>query len=145
MKVTLNWAAYFRRFCEAHGEPVKYRGRLLFRDGFMYSAHSYSGPEYWPAPEDVERLQRAYWACRAKMVRVQLKELLRDADSVVRAQYGRSVPLQQTVSFIDDDGKRVVTADNVDHLAITERIEWLKSEYDKSLEELANVGNVPVG
>lgn len=135
--MTYDWAAYFKKFCEVHGEPVPFRGRLLFRDGFMYSASDYSGPEWFPDAAEVEELARQYWSIRLKIVRAKAVELTAEAKNLVSDQYGRSVPLQTRSSYVDDDGKRIHIAADVDRAAVVERIKWLVEDAKECEQMLA--------
>jgi hypothetical protein len=127
--IRLDWRAYFAKFCEEHGEPVNYRGRLLFRDGYMYSATNHAGPEYSPpAGEELLRLQRDYWSLRRKMIQEQIDDLTYVAESVFQMQAGRSVKLQQTNVYKDDEGKVKIEVGDVDRVAMLERMRWLVAE-----------------
>ena len=108
-QVHLDWVAYFRKFCEAHGEPVQYKGRLLFQDGWTYSKTNPAGPE-WPPPEDEQefvRLVRAYWLIKLRFLETESKQL----DNYIRALSSmsdfKSVPLQQITLLRDAKDKKV--------------------------------------
>ena len=141
----LDWAAYFRKFCELHGEPVAYRGRLLFRDGYTYSASDYAGPEWAPPsdPAELAALQRAYWQLRLKMVEVELARTKAHVTAVFEAQAVRGAPLQVRVSYVDDDGKRREESADVDRQALVERMKWLTSDAidcERELRRLSDGG-----
>jgi len=146
--IRLDWAAYFRKFCELHGEPVAHRGRLIFRDGYAYSSSNYEGPE-WPPPEDsaeLAALVRAYWQSRLRMVEAEIAQLKQTVQGLFEAQAGRSAPLQHTVSYVDDDGKRRVEAADVDRAALVERMKWLVDdarECQRALREQADERQEP--
>lgn len=136
--VRLDWAAYFRKFCELHGEPVKHNGRLIFRDGYAYSATDHAGPEYPPPsdPRELLLLRRVYWVKRRRMVQAEMDELKATVRALFEAQSGRSAPLQQTTSFVDDDGKRQVSVGDVDRQALLERMKWLVDDARECNSEL---------
>lgn len=130
-RVTLDWREYFRVFSEAHGgNPVIWKGRQLWQDGWQYSATDYAGPE-WPAPTDkaeLKLLQRAYWSERKKIVEEQLKEVRQELDRLKQAQCGRSVPLQQIVISTDAEGNRTASRDHLDLGPLVEREDWLAKD-----------------
>lgn len=143
-EVRFDWPAYFRKFCELHGEPVRHKGRLLFKDGYQYSASDYAGPE-WPPPEDASELAalvRAYWSERLRMVQVEIAKLKDVVKAVFEAQAGRSAPLQQVVSYVvDDDGKRRVEASDIDRQALIERMKWLVDDAIECERELRGLSD----
>lgn len=138
-EVELDWPAYFQKFCEKHGEPVPYRGRLLFPDGFMYSATDHAGPEYFPDDNELPRLKRAYWVTRLRMVRAEARALTQSIDSYLSAQSSRSVPLQQTVVYRDSEDRTRYETTEVDELAMRERLRWLIDDIRECREQLAGV------
>lgn len=105
--VYLDWRAYFYRFMEAHGgNPVHHNGRLLFHDGWQYSATAYQGPE-WPPPEgdELKQLQITYWTLRLNVVKPQADNLRRELQHLHHLQKGLSAPLMQAVqTWVPADG-----------------------------------------
>ncbi len=97
-KVRLDWRAYWKEFSREHGDyPVKFRGVLLFRDGWTYSSSGYAGPE-WPPPADetaLRKLVRGYWLLRKREVRKLWWEQQTEYDGLKRLQSTRSQPLQR--------------------------------------------------
>jgi len=147
MRVRYDWRAYFRKFCEVHGEPVKWRGKLLFRDGWAYSASNHAGPEYAP-PLDPSELIREYWTLRRAMVQAKIDELAYDVETVFLEQSRRSAPLQHVTSYRDEDGKLKVESTDVDRAALVERMRWLvdeAKECDRMLKEAIDGGESLVG
>lgn len=141
--VRLDWRAYFAKFCEEHGEPVNYRGRLLFRDGYMYSATNHAGPEYSPpVGEALSQLQSEYWTLRRRMIQEQIDDLTYVAESVFQMQAGRSVKLQQVTSYKDDEGRVKVEIGDVDREALVERMKWLVAEAKSADEMLRSLAPV---
>ena len=77
-QLEIDWRAYFYRFVQEHGEPVevspiesdRFRiySRLLFRDGWMYGAMDYQGPEFSPPgnPDQLRKLKLEYWTIEKK-------------------------------------------------------------------------------
>lgn len=140
---SIDWQAYFIAFCEAHGKhPVQWKGRLLFLDGWMYSSTDYKGPEY-PPPTDqhkLRHLKRMYWTQRRFAVRFTVNEVAARLEAIEQMQDGRSVPLQQTTRFWDDDLKKwQVVKGPVDTTTIKYRLQHLQADLvvcDQMLEEL---------
>ncbi len=110
-RVDLDWTAYYRRFREEHGEPVLFRGRATFPDGWQYSATDARGPEYEPPkdPTALRALLVGYWSVRRSIVKKARDELRDLADSLEASQRRLSVPLQQRVTVLDDETGRMVT------------------------------------
>ena len=153
LSVNLNWRAYFVQFCTEHGnDPIIYGKRLLFRDGWQYSAYDFAGPEYAP-PEDSKELvnlQKTYWKEKHRLIKSERKRLEMMKDSLWNFQNTKSAALQQAISFVDEDTKkRKVMIQGLDFSIIGGRIEWLNDEefecekelrnLDKKIEEVQNV------
>lgn len=109
----LDWKAYYRRFSEAHGgNPIVYKGRQLFRDGWTYSLNDYAGPE-WPPPADPKELltlQKVYYYTLWNRAQNELMALRSRYDAIKGLQETKSVPLQQSVEVRDNEapvGKQV--------------------------------------
>jgi hypothetical protein len=109
-KITLDWRAYFLTFCEKHGRnPIQYRGRLLFMDGWMYSATAYEGPE-WPPPvleSESKALIREYWLRRKAIISAERSALAKEIRDLEVAQETHSAALQQIVIYYDPDIKKL--------------------------------------
>jgi len=149
----LDWRAYFERFCSIHGlHPVVWAGKLLFPDGWQYSLTSYAGPEFPPeSPERAKALSRIYWRRRLSIVKREYN-LLRGRYMALKAlQATKSAPLQQRTRWPGSadgttqspDGRTAGwgTVENVDWLAIEQRLEWLKADIEhcqNQLQELAD-------
>ena len=142
VSIRLNWRAYFETFCQEHGDdPVVVDNRLLFRDGWMYSAHDFQGPEYRPPKDtkELERMQLQYWNARIIIVEDELKELRRMRDGLNGFQTSKSVPLQQSVTFTDDDGKRGTIVQDIDMGLFQERIMWLVEDRKECQEHITEL------
>lgn len=104
LRVELDWRAYFRAFCEAHGEPHEVGGRLWFEDGWSYSNTAYAGPEY-PPPADPERLRRCqldYWRQRRSEVNDERRLLASRLRGIEDLQSAKSMPLLRKVKVSED-------------------------------------------
>ena len=106
--VQLDWRAYYYRFVEEHGQPVPWKNRLLFPDGWTYSNVDYTGPEYPPPtdPEDLLALRVYYWGRKIVELEKKLRKARNEMEALRRLQQQRSVPLQCPVVYWDDDGKK---------------------------------------
>ncbi len=99
-KLHLDWREYFKKFVEAHGEPVDWQDRLLFRDGWQYSNTRYQGPEQ-PPPEDpanLRGLKITYWRRLHKRLSREANDLSQQIVMLTQWQNERSMPLQQRLS-----------------------------------------------
>lgn len=130
--LNLDWDAYFDSFKDVHGEPVRWRGVLLFADGWCYSAKDKSGPEYKPPTDsdELHQLKLSYWLTRFNMVRVE-RDILRDVISGLRAlERSHSLPLQQQTFVYDEaTGKQRARSQqvNIDELE-QGRLAWLEQD-----------------
>lgn len=142
LELALDWDAYFERFKEVHGEPVRYRQRLLFQDGWTYSARDKAGPEY-PPPTDareLHRLQTAYWLARLNLVTTE-RNFLRDTlQDLRRLQREHSLPLQHSALIRDDSGaaQRITQAIDLDELE-QGRLVWLERDVVDCQTQLADL------
>lgn len=140
-RIKLDWKAYFLEFCQKHGEPVQWKGRLLFRDGWMYSASDYGGPET-PPPKDFDELDQlclSYWLVRRSTLLRRLSDLLQERRTLSIAQSDRSVPLQVLVRREEEDGMTRVGYAELDFTTLDTHIDWFKTdiaECDIRLREL---------
>lgn len=133
----LDWKQYFLDFCEHHGGyPVEVRGRLLFRDGWQYSATDYAGPEYEP-PEDALPLVLEYWTARRSVLWRQLMALRMAVSGLKEAQRARSRPLVQ-VRRVKMDGGSSLVRSAVDFSVLDAEVSSLEKavcECDSNLTE----------
>lgn len=141
--VNLDWRAYFNRFSRAHGgDPVQYRNRLLFRDGWTYSATDYGGPE-WAPPEDLDEKRLfivAYWTRRRQIVLFERDQLAITLRELRHAQELKSVPLQQAIRYeaLNVDGKPTMATavGDIDFEALQGRLDWLTLDMDQCNQKL---------
>lgn len=141
-EVFIDWPAYYEDFCHEHHDPVEYGGRLLFEDGWTYSAFDYAGPE-WPPPEDegkLKGLKIRYWSLRKKIVVAEVQSLQTRLRAVDGLQSGKSLPLPLKY---DDSEQRgiagVVDWKDLDITAHHERLGALRQDVkdcDNHLREL---------
>lgn len=107
LRIRVDWKAYWKAFSEFHGgNPVEWEGRLLFEDGWMYSATSYRGPEFPPPPTekdgkpdpkgiaDLLVLKKIYWRRRKTIVQAALNQVADVIEQFEQDQRVRKVPLQ---------------------------------------------------
>lgn len=143
--LTLDWDAYFETFKTEHGDPVRWKGLLLFQDGWRYSAKHKSGPEY-PPPNDTEQLhylKTYYWLTRLNIVTAE-RNMLRDTVVGLRAlQRNHHLPLQQQTSVYDELSGRhaykaqILDIDELEH----GRLAWLEQDVldcQRQLQQLQN-------
>lgn len=137
-RVRLDWRAYWKEFSRQHGDyPVRYRGRLLFRDGWTYSNSSYEGPEWPPPSTDREKaiLLRAYWLLRKREVRAVWWEQYQELEQLRRLQSVKSLPLVHSSVWItkDESGtpKRQRYEGPVDFALMEGEVNRLKTELDE--------------
>ena len=136
----LDWRAYFRAFCEAHGgDPVAHGGRLLFQDGWQYSSTDHAGPE-WPPPEDPNKLlalRRFYWQRRRQIVEAEWRKLWEAVRGLEELQGHKSAPLQ---SQAGREGGERRAAGPLDLAGLKARLSWLQDDVgwcEQKLAELA--------
>lgn len=131
LHIQLDWQAYFKRFCEAHGgEPLEYKGRLLFRDGWQYSNSDYAGPEFAP-PIDLAAclaLRVTYWRRRREAVALELYELENSYQGLQQLQAKLTAPLQCTIRYENDEGKSELRTEDINFEMMAERLSWLRSD-----------------
>jgi len=147
--IRIDWKAYYLKFVEQHGGfPVHYLGRLLFRDGWMYSATDHKGPEWNPLydnegkevpPEKLIELKVAYWSLRLKSLRLAHRELVQAFDSLKQLQLSRSAPMQHTVTYVDDEGIRVTKSVDLNLQALETRMEWAAKDVEECELHLAQL------
>lgn len=144
-RVIIDWQEYFRRFCEVHGKfPLMYKGRLLFPDGWTYSATDHAGPE-WPPPDDEGRrneLRRNYWKLRLFAVKKELalaRDWLRQCEELIAT---RSVTPAQRTQFVGEDrtGRAVLQTQvaDLDVDGARQRVDWLERDEDMCRLNMVN-------
>ncbi len=141
-KVQIDWRGTYKNFKEQHGgDPVLYKGRLVFRDGWQHSASDYKGPEYSPPtdPAALNELKCAYWRTRLGVIREELYELQRRYNDLKQVQASRSGMLQQRYVTWDEEGKRSVEVGDLDFEAIKGRLDWLRSDVEQCEEQLRSL------
>lgn len=134
----LDWKAYFARFSELHGgNPLQWRGWLVFPDGWRYSASSHAGPE--AAPEDEAQakfLMSVYWKMRLASVTKERRELRMSLVGLEQQMRVMSAPLQQRIhqekSIQNEYGKeltvKVASACDLDLGELRSRIRELEED-----------------
>lgn len=132
-RVAIDWRAYFRAFCEAHGgDPVPFRGRLLFRDAWTYSSTDYRGPE-WPPPDDPAPWIRAYWLIRIKLARMELRTVEFFLEGLASLKAGRSGPLYRK-PLKGEEGPQLLDASPAEV-----RAKFLREDIARSEVELCTI------
>lgn len=135
MKVS--WRAYFKDFWQTHGgDPVAWRanpevdksGRLLFPDGWSYSARNVEGPEY-PPPEDEQKhlmLIKLYWHKRRAVLQEHYEQMRQTISELAEAQQKLSAALQiPSATLVEDD-------EGVAH----RRVALMDIDFDSMIEDL---------
>lgn len=144
--ISLDWDAYFAQFKELHGEPVRFRQKLLFPDGWTYSLKSKEGPE-WPPPSDSERLHRlqmSYWLTRLSLVQTEFNTLQDILTNLRSLQRSRSLPLQVVSTVYDEEqGKyrRAALPLNLDEIE-NGRLAWLHDDIAQCHSKLRELESV---
>lgn len=146
----IDWRATYGRFAELHGgNPLEWRGWLLFPDGWRWSATSHLGPELGPDGEGQRRELRAvYWKMRLASVNKERRELRAALIGLEQAERVHSVPLQQRVARRttrkDERGNdvpcRIADSCDLDLEGLRNRIAWLEEDAgrcERIVEELA--------
>lgn len=144
--VEIDWRAYFKGLCDTLGEPVPYRGKLLFANGLTYSATDFRGPEWAPPDDPAERneLDVAYWLIRRRMVSDELRRCQNELHELAMEVTGRHGELMMTQRLFDEEtGKLMVRAVPLDLETARLRIKDLQGEISVCDEELAACVNPP--
>lgn len=139
-KIVLDWKAYFIEFCRVHGEPVEHEGRLLFRDGWTYSATDYSGPEKGPPskPEELDLLTMHYWVKRKEGIKRELLKLTHALEVYAKQQSDHSLPLQQMTSV--REGEKVLKGYTaVDLAPMKQRVKWMRTDIEECDQRLREI------
>lgn len=105
-RLKLDFRAYFRNFIVEHGEPIRADGRLLFRDGWGYSATDHAGPEFPPPtdPEVLRQLQKQYWTRQYLKLNSERTPLANQIQALKDRDDRTSLPLQQRRSYETEEG-----------------------------------------
>ncbi|MFA5056518.1 MAG: hypothetical protein WC485_00255 [Opitutaceae bacterium] len=145
IKIRLDWRAYFLRFCQAHGEPVMHAGRLLFSDGWQYSATDYAGPEWPPAesPSELATRKHAYWSIRHENARQRLLYAERRLTGLQRWQDAKSLPLQQAFRQSDEAGMAHTVSTDIDLDTLTQQVELFRQELHDCESALTELSETP--
>lgn len=143
-KLRVDWRAYFKEFMGAHGDPVKWGQRLLFRDGWQYSALDYAGPEF-PPPIDLRelrQLQREYWKRRHLEVKAHYDVWKQQVDNLIQLSHQRgALPLSFRVRVYDEAKARMITTNApLDMPLVEQRLESLKQMLVEAEEQLELIG-----
>lgn len=142
--IELDWEKYFQEFCNVHGKyPVVYNDKLLFYDGWMYSADNWEGPEY-PPPKNKEQLIQLisyYWKRRYIIVQQEYDNLYHYIQGLEDLMRDKALPIFQRTEYRGDDGKMVTGTQQLDILLFRKRLEWLKDDIDNCERKLALVKN----
>lgn len=150
-EIVLDWREYYLSFCQEHGDPAEYGGRLLFEDGWTYSAFDYAGPE-WPPPEDkgnLKGLKITYWRLRRETVKAEAFNLQTKLRAINGLQRGKSMPLElryrmpgelpgATMIPLDSKGNPIIM--NLDVGAYSERLTMLEQDVEDCDERLRELG-----
>jgi hypothetical protein len=142
-RIVVDWRAYFHEFTKVHGEPILFRGKLLFRDGWQY-AQDYKGPEWGPPeePKELAKLVSLYYKHRlAILTRKQhdLKELLHDFE---QAQSIRKIPLYHKVIVVDDEGRRMRQSQPIAIKEWQDQVKWLDRDMQECNDRIAEAVKV---
>jgi hypothetical protein len=156
----IDWRATYRRFSELHGgNPLEWKGWLLFPDGWRWSATSYQGPEAAPENElEAKKLTTIYYRMRLVSVRREWRDL-----RVVLGQLEQSMrsmsdhdgvsPLQMRIvgekvgrnKWGDEITLRVPASCDLDLDRLRGRVQWLADDAalcERAINELSDA-NLP--
>lgn len=141
-EIQLDWQGYFRKFCAAHGgNPVTFKGRLLFRDGWQYHMN-HEGPEY-PPPEEFRLLKSyksAYWHTLRVLIRKELHEVGGQLTMLTTIQHRYSLPLQAVVTYRDEDGEQRQVRGDLETASLIKEFDFLRErllECNRHIENFA--------
>lgn len=146
--IQTDWKAYYDRFDAAHGGyPVRFKGKLLWADGWTY-AMDHAGPE-WPPPGDPKELkeyQVAYWSKRRAVLFNEVRRFKDDIQNLRQTQAAKNVPLQRVVRKPGTNAEGLsimrVEYEDLDFEILDEKLGWMEkdlSEMDSKVKELNNV------
>jgi hypothetical protein len=153
----LDWKAYYNRFAEIHGgNPLQWKGWLLFPDGWRYSSTSYQGPEMPPQDEEqAKELRLVYWKMRLASVSKERRELRASLVGLEMMERTFSAPLQQRIvrdvparnEFGDEVTRKVPGACDLDLEGLRGRLGWLEDDVEQCervIKELSDAKAVEV-
>ena len=140
-KIVYDWKAYFYSFCQVHGEPVKYKGKLLFRDGWSYSSMAYEGPEYAPPTDnnELDLLILEYWKLRYAALTQQILKLQHERKKLQEFASTKSLRLQQVTTTVDEEGKRHKVPQDVNTDVFDLKIKWLQDDLRECVDRLKEI------
>ena len=144
--ITLDWNAYFKHFTELHGEPVIWKNRLLFADGWTYNLRSKEGPE-WPPPADdreLHQMQMSYWLKRLSLVQTEWNVLSDIIHGLRELQRRHHLPLQhRLVSYDEEQGRYITQTQTVDiHELENGRLAWLAQDIEDCQAKLRELNSL---
>lgn len=120
--IRIDWRHYFREFCALHGEPILFKGRFLFRDGWRY-ANDYKGPIWGPAEDERELaldiiIYHKLRISRLNIMRRQLRERIEETTQLLLSYtlHGIKPQYRKTVRATDAEGNRTTA---VEHFPVT--------------------------
>ena len=137
--IHLDWREYYKGFEKRHGEPILWKGRLLFRDGWQYSSTDYAGPEWEPPTDPVllHEVQYLYWQERLKLVSTECEQLEMQLKGLVNLQQAKSLPLVRKVKRWDPDSNSMkVDREEVSPDIFKGRLDWLHADIEECNEQL---------
>lgn len=141
-QLVLDWLDYFVEFQKKHGEPVIYGGKLLFPDGWTYSATDHSGPE-WPPSKDKDELQKylkAYWITRKSVIQHLAFELNSLIEGIEEVQRCRDIALPVwTIKKSETDERQVFRKSFVDLQDLQSKVTWYNNEIKTCNAELEKI------
>lgn len=134
----IDWPEYFKEFCRVHGDPVQARGRLLFADGWTYSATDYAGPEYPPPaePDKLLDLRRTYWEENLRIRRQWHQKAFHVYEGAKLVVKSRSAIVSRVAHREDENGKRIRVADPIDLVELKEIVDSLAEDVKTCEQEL---------
>ena len=118
-----------------------HKDKLLWRDGWRYSATDYRGPEVAPPKDPCERrkLVRGYWLTRLALVNLQRRYLAEQLVGLEETSRSRSAPLQAWRPGRDDKGKRMVLRGELDLRAVRDRLDLLRADAEQCEAKIKEV------
>lgn len=139
----VSWRLYFQSFCEKHGQPITHpdERRLIFPDGWTYSARSHKGPEWAPPADPKERFElvRMYWRLRRVGILRELARARGELMAVKEAVASRSAELTVVTMMSDEEGQVERFERPLDPAEFQAAVEELKTELAEADSELVDV------
>lgn len=147
----LDWKLYFRKFCEKHGgkhgNGVEIDGRLIFEDGWGYSAVDYRGPEFRPPTGPaLKALMTRYWTERLGIVKDEIKFLSVARENLRDSMLKTNMPLMRELRRDERKQFRSMMKQRIDIREVSldkidERLRWLEAdaaECERKIKELTD-------